>query len=92
MNAQTICTELGITYWTLLNWYAWEKSALADGSITDNILPVPTRLNNQPGRPRDWTADDLVKLKEFQASIQHGRNGKMGKITNSNYVKKSKSV
>ena len=77
-----VCEILGITLWTLTNWYQWERISLEDGSITERVLPIPTKAENTKGKPRMWTDEQVEKLREFQQSIVRGRNGVMAKVTN----------
>ena len=77
-----VCEILGITVWTLTNWYQWERISIEDGSLPERVLPIPEKLTATKGKPRVWTPAQLEQLKEFQASIVRGRNGIMARVTN----------
>lgn len=81
-KANEICDILGITIWTLTNWYQWERISLEDGTITERVLPIPTKVPNVKGKPRMWSEEQLEELKKFQTTIVRGRNGIMAKVTN----------
>lgn len=81
-KANEVCDILGITIWTLTNWYQWERISLEDGTITERVLPIPTKVPNVKGKPRMWSEEQLEELKQFQTTIVRGRNGIMAKVTN----------
>lgn len=81
-TTQEICEQLGITSYTLTNWYSWEKKRLAEGDVDEPYLPVPHRMYDLKGRPRMWDIQMLNQLKEYQAGIIVGRNGIYGKYSN----------
>lgn len=81
-KAQEVCEQLGITIWTLTNWYQWERISLEDGSLSARLLPVPTKLEGVKGKPRMWDEYQVEELRVFQKSIVKGRNGIMSKVTN----------
>ena len=81
-KADEVCNVLGITIWTLTNWYQWERISLGDGTITERVLPTPTKMTNVKGKPRMWSDEQIEELKLFQTAIVRGRNGVMAKVTN----------
>lgn len=81
-TAKEVCENLGITIWTLTNWYQWERISLTDGSLTDRVLPIAKREETEKGRPRYWSREQLAELQQFQKTVVRGRNGKMAKVTN----------
>ena len=81
-SANQVCEKLGITVWTLTNWYQWERISIEDGTLSSRLLPVPERDLTKKGRPRMWSESQLEELKVFQTSIVRGRNGVMAKVTN----------
>lgn len=81
-KANEVCDILGITIWTLTNWYQWERISLEDGTITKRVLPIPTKVPNVKGKPRMWSDEQIEELKQFQTTIVRGRNGIMAKVTN----------
>lgn len=81
-KANEVCDILGITIWTLTNWYQWERISLEDGTINERVLPIPTKVPNVKGKPRMWSDEQLEELKQFQTAIVRGRNGIMAKVTN----------
>lgn len=81
-KADEVCNILGITIWTLTNWYQWERISLEDGTITERVLPTPTKITNVKGKPRMWSDEQIEELRQFQTAIVRGRNGVMAKVTN----------
>lgn len=81
-KVEEVCKMLGITTWTLTNWYQWERISLEDGTLTERVLPVPIKVKDAKGKPRMWTAEQVTQLKEFQQNIIRGRHGVMAKVTN----------
>lgn len=82
LKASEVCEVLGITIWTLTNWYQWERLSLEDGTLPERVLPIPTKDDSSKGKPRLWTMAQVEELKKFQHSIIKGRNGIMAKVTN----------
>lgn len=76
--AKEVCEELGITRYTLTNWYSWEKKALKAKLLDHRVLPIPSRINHSAGQPLYWTKSQVEELKEFQKNIIVGRKGLMG--------------
>lgn len=91
-NCYEVCDKLGITTYTLGNWYRWESRMLKDGLIEKNCLPIPLRLNNAKGRPRRWTESMIKELKDYKDHLVIGRNGIYGAYSNPNYKKSSKVI
>ena len=81
-KADEVCNKLGITIWTLTNWYQWERISLEDGSLSERVLPTPEKLLEVKGKPRVWSDDQIDALRYFQSQIVKGRNGIMAKVTN----------
>ncbi len=81
-KVEDVCKMLGITTWTLTNWYQWERISLEEGTLTERVLPVPIKVTDAKGKPRMWTAHQITELREFQKNIIKGRNGVMAKVTN----------
>ncbi len=77
-----VCQLLGITAFTLQNWYRWEKKEIECKEVTEPYLPVPQKLNNAKGRPLRWSLEMIEELKLYQHQIVKGRNGIYGKYTN----------
>lgn len=90
-SANEVCEILGISTFTLTNWYRWEKMQIRDGIISEGRLPVPQRLKNCKGVPRRWTAKDVEALKEFKKNIVVGRLGVFGRYSNPDYKEKCKN-
>lgn len=84
-RAVDVCNELGISIWTLTNWYSWEAKRIKAGLVEKNYLPKPIRLVNEKGKPRVWTEDMLNALREYKNSIVIGRNGVYGIYSNPNH-------
>jgi hypothetical protein len=81
-KASEVCNRLGITTWTLTNWYQWERISLEDGSLSARCLPVPIKAEGVKGKPRMWTENQIEELRAFQNNIVKGRNGIMARVTN----------
>lgn len=81
-NANEVCAELNITFWTLRNWYQWESLALREGNISSKYLPEPIRDCTKKGKPRLWTESMIEALKNYKSTIVTGRNGVYGVYTN----------
>lgn len=77
-----VVKKLGITGYTLNNWYRYEKKELLAGEIDKPYLPQPSRDNTAIGRPRIWTEEQVKQLKAYAKSVVVGRNGKFGKYSN----------
>ena len=73
---------LGISDFTLDNWYMWEAKELKSGEVEERYLPVPEKDRTKKGCPRRWTFEMVKDLMEFQSGIVRGRNGRYGKYTN----------
>ena len=84
-NIKELCDELGVTLWTVRNWYGWEKKLLAENKDMKKYLPEPINLVNLKGKPRVWTKEMVDELKEYKKSIIVGRNGAYGKYSNPNH-------
>ena len=81
-SKEDVCSMLGITHFTLENWYRWERKELKEGAIDVKYLLVPTKLENVKGKPLRWSLSMINELIEYKNSIVRGRNGKFGKYTN----------
>ena len=77
LSIEEIAVELGCSYKTLCNWYAF-KRAEPDNEYA-KMLPDYVQLGVR--RKRLWKASDLEKLKQFRDSIPRGRGGVLGKVT-----------
>ena len=81
-SGNDVCRMLGISAFTLDNWYMWEAKEIRNGEVTERYLPIPLKDKRLKGCPRRWTFEMVVQLMEFQGNIVRGRNGKYGKYTN----------
>jgi hypothetical protein len=81
-NASETCKILGITSFTLTNWYAWERKLIKSGRISEPYLPQPIRITNKKGKPRMWDSAMVEQLRAYQKTIVVGRNGKFGEFSN----------
>jgi len=84
-RADDVCEALGISIFTLTNWYRWQRKDIKAGEISEPYLPEPTRDSTQKGKPRVWTENDVKELANFKKHIVAGRNGIYGKYTNPCY-------
>lgn len=81
-SKKDVCTMLGITSFTIENWYRWERKEIENGNVEEPYLPCPEKLENAKGRPFRWSMKMIEKLRDYQKNIVHGRNGRYGKYTN----------
>ncbi len=77
-----VCEMLGISSFTIINWYQWQDKLIKAGEVTNNYLPVPEKRQNVKGRPLMWSLEMINQLRTYQDSIKHGRNGIYGRFTN----------
>lgn len=85
-----LCEALGISFYTLSNWYRYQSKRLEAGEVTEKYLPEPIRLEDIKGKPRIWTETMLEELREYQKNIVTGRNGIYGKYSNPLYYNTKK--
>lgn len=84
-SSDEVCKILGVSSFTLSNWYNWESKQLKEGLVTEKYLPQPVKLEHQKGKPRRWTEAMVEKLKEYKQNIVIGRNGIYGMYSNPNH-------
>lgn len=85
LTANEVCYLVGISIYTLNNWYAF-KRAEPDNEYA-KLLPEFRTKSTGSRVTRYWTQEDVAKLITFRSSIPWGKGGVMGKITQK-YVKK----
>lgn len=66
-----VCTLLGISDRTLINWYAF-KSKYPDSEYAQ-LIPQPTQFEKRG--TRYWTESDIVTLQQFKQIVPKGRLG-----------------
>lgn len=81
-NLYEVCEQLGVSTYTVKNWYRWENNLLKQGRITKRYLPQPKTKVHTKGSPRMWTDKMVEELKEFKSNIVTGRNGIYGEFSN----------
>ncbi len=81
-NRNDVCQMLGVSQFTIKNWYMWQRKQLDEGNIDAEYLPHPERKTNVKGQPLYWSLEMISDLKSYQSSIIKGRNGVFGKYTN----------
>lgn len=89
-NAGQVAKILDITEFTLSNWYNWENKQVKNGLSDKNPLPQPIKLEHAKGKPRMWTSEMIVQLKEYKKGIVIGRNGKFGAYSNPSHKQTKK--
>ncbi|MCR5728552.1 MAG: hypothetical protein K6G24_13940 [Lachnospiraceae bacterium] len=77
-----VCEMLGITFFTIGNWYSWQRKLIEQGEVSEEYLPAPEKRMNEKGRPLMWSFAMIEQLKAYQASIARGRSGIYGRFTN----------
>ena len=82
LNSYEVSQELGISIYTLKNWYIWERKLLAEGAITEPYLPQPIKMVEQKGKPNMWEDNMIPALKEYQKQMVVGCKGVYGKYSN----------
>lgn len=82
LNKNDVCNILGISQYTIVSWYRWQKKQLDNGEVSEEYLPRPKQQENVKGRPLMWSLEMLEELKKYQETIVKGRNGVYGKYTN----------
>lgn len=87
-NVYETAEKLGVSFWTLKNWYMWENKRLKNGDVKKRYLPQPKIVENKKGKPRMWDEKMIEKLKKYKSKIVMGRNGIYGEFTNPLYHSK----
>lgn len=77
-----VCEMLGISYFTLQNWYNWQKKELSSNPEQREYLPRPIKIEHKRGRPLMWSKEMVEMLRVYQSGMVRGRNGIYGKYTN----------
>lgn len=77
-----VCEMLGISVFTIRNWYEWQRKQLNNGDISEAYLPTPKKMKNVQGQPLMWSLEMVEQLRKYQSGIIRGRNGIYGKYTN----------
>jgi hypothetical protein len=80
-----VCEMLGISTFTLTNWYKWERKELSEQIVDEEYLPRPVQLEHVKGRPLRWSYEMVTSLMEYKEHIVKGRNGRFGKYTNTKW-------
>jgi len=83
-SAKAVADKLNCKVSTINLWYAFKKENSTEDSkyySYAKMLPEYTRGSKGPRGTRYWTEEDIEKLREFQQSIPHGRNGILGDVT-----------
>jgi|GEM_PF-2451251 transposase len=81
-SKKDVCEMLGISYFTIENWYRWERKEISNGNVQEAYLPRPKKLDNVKGRPLRWSGKMIEELRDYQKKLVRGRNGRYGKYTN----------
>lgn len=80
-SKRQVCDILGISSFTIANWYRWQKKLIESGEIEREYLPAPEKRENEKGRPCMWSLTMIDQLRRYQEGIVHGRNGIYGRYT-----------
>lgn len=83
MTASEVAVAVGISIYTLNNWYKWDS--IATKEERSEMPELPKFIQEQPRQPRYWESKDIWKLIEFKANVKKGRAGKMGKVSGMYY-------
>ena len=81
-NLYDVCEKLGVSTFTVKNWYRWENKLINEGKITERYLPQPKKLEHAKGSPRVWDEKMLKQLMKYKANMITGRNGIYGIYSN----------
>lgn len=85
LTANQVCNEVGISIFTLNNWYRYKRENPNDDLA--RILPDYTKEFTTS--PRQWRRADIKKLLKFKQTRNLGSKGQMAK-TIQKYYKKEK--
>lgn len=85
LTGAEVCVLVGISIYTLNNWYRFKKTQPKD----KYAKMLPKFVQRSDRQTRYWKREDIPKLIEFKTSIPQGVNGVMGKVTQK-YYKKAK--
>lgn len=90
LKAIEVAFLVGVSMQTLSSWYRWKQ--LNPDHERAQLLPDYIRKGNK--NTRYWKQSDMWKLLEFKSTIQQGRYGLMGDVTQkyckTNYRNKEK--
>lgn len=81
-NNYEVAEKLGISIYTLKNWYKWQRKRLREGLVSEPYLPEPDVDAHAKGSPRLWDDKMIEQLITYKNSIVIGRNGIYGKYSN----------
>lgn len=76
LTATEVCVLVGISVYTLNNWYTFKR--LHPRHELSKLLPKPIQANEKG--PRYWKRSDVDSIMEFKARRPRGRNGVMGEL------------
>ena len=85
LTIEEVAVSVGVSVQTLNIWYRWKKQ----NPEHERAKLLPDFIQKKPRQIRFWEPQDVMKLIEFKNSVQVGRNGVMGSVTQA-YVKKEK--
>lgn len=89
LTASEVCYLVGISIYTLNNWYTFKRENPDDEYA--KMLPEIYHKSEGNRTKRYWNAEDVGKLIEYRTKIPWGKNGVMGSVTQ-RYVKKKGDV
>ena len=75
-SADETAKMVGISIYTLNNWYKWNKDT--DYVKPENLPELPTYMQEKERAPRYWTKEAINVLIDFKSKLPHGRAGVMG--------------
>ena len=81
-NLYEVCEQLGVSTYTVKNWYMWENRLIKQQKIKKRYLPQPKKQKHTKGSPNMCDDKMIEQLKEFKANIVTGRNGIYGEFSN----------
>lgn len=81
-NIEQVSKMLGVTIYTVRNWYMWQNKLIKSGEVEKKYLPIPEKQIHAKGKPSMWSLEMIDDLRMYQKDIVRGRNGNYGKFTN----------
>lgn len=86
LTAAEVSVLVGISIYTLNNWYRFKKQKPKD----KYAKMLPKFVQKTDRQTRYWKREDIPKLIEFKTSIPKGVSGVMGVVTQKYYKKEEK--
>lgn len=83
-NRYEVAERVGVSTYTISNWYKVEKKMKNDVAGYVSKLPEPITDNTKCGQPKYWTEAQIKELMMFKKGMVFGRYGIYGKYNRKN--------